>query len=103
MPRRRLTDWAIRKVGKLGRVVLVGSGPSDLSVPLGLIQTRELSISGVFRYANTWPTAIDLVATKRVRLEPLASAEFALAETEHALTDARRNPRSMKPIVYPGH
>ena len=43
------------------RVVLVGMGGDEVTLPLSYLQDRELVITGAFRYANTWPTAIDLV------------------------------------------
>ena len=41
---------------------------SNLSQPL-----RELLITGTFRYANTWPTAIALAASGRVSLDELVT------------------------------
>src|SRR5215216_6262758 len=41
-----------------GTAVLVGMGPGETAeVPLSLIQTREIWLTGTFRYANTYPTA----------------------------------------------
>jgi len=39
-----------------GVAVLVGMGPNEeTSVPLSFIQTREIMLTGTFRYANTYP------------------------------------------------
>ena len=51
----------IRAVRPAGTVVLVGSGAESMTLPTQLIQNRELVLTGVFRYANTWPTALALV------------------------------------------
>ncbi|WP_382309359.1 NAD(P)-dependent alcohol dehydrogenase [Herbiconiux sp. UC225_62] len=96
------THWAIGRMANLGRVVLVGVGGSDLVIPLGTVQSRELAIDGVFRYANTWPTAIDLVSRGRISLAPLITGRFTLDEVDTALNEGRNNPHSMKPVVYPG-
>ena len=76
-------------------------GGDTLALPLGEVQNRELWVTGVFRYANTWPTAIDLVASGRVRLAPLATGHFGLDDTAAALTAARTDPRAIKSIIHP--
>ncbi len=83
-----------------GSVVLVGMGANELRLPLGVVQQRELVITGTFRYANTWPTAIALAASGQVGLDDLVTGEFGLAEVEKALT-AGRDPRSVKAVVRP--
>jgi len=75
-------------------------GADELKLPLGVIQQRELRITGTFRYANTWPTAIDLVASGRVSLDDLVTGEYGLADAEQALT-AARDPQSIKAVVRP--
>jgi len=75
-------------------------GADELRLPLGVIQQRELLITGTFRYANTWPTAIALAASGRVGLDDLVTAEYGLADTEQALT-AGRDPHSVKAVVRP--
>ena len=37
--------------------------------PVGRIQAREIELTGVFRYANTWPLAIRLPADGKVDLD----------------------------------
>lgn len=84
-----------------GRAVLVGSGPADVPLPLSRVQSYELEISGLFRYANTWPTAIDLVASGRIDLDGMVTGRYPLEETGAALTAGLRDPASIKPIVTP--
>ncbi|TME55123.1 MAG: zinc-binding dehydrogenase, partial [Chloroflexi bacterium] len=93
-------DAGVRLVRPAGSVVLVGMGADELKLPLGVVQQRELMITGTFRYANTWPTAIALAASGRVGLDDLVTGEFGLADTERALT-ARRDPHSVKSVVRP--
>jgi L-iditol 2-dehydrogenase len=95
------TRWGVGLLDLGGRAVLVGMGGESLDLPLSVVQERELHVSGVFRYANTWPTAIDLVATGRVDLDRLVTSTFTLADTAHALTAARDDPRSVKAVVLP--
>ncbi|MEY2847684.1 MAG: hypothetical protein RI885_349 [Actinomycetota bacterium] len=91
----------ILAVRPAGRVILVGLGNDDLELPVSFLQNREIWLSGVFRYANTWPIAIDLVASGKVDLDVLVTGRFTLAEAEQALT-AGRQPGQLKAIVYPG-
>jgi L-iditol 2-dehydrogenase len=91
----------ILAVRPAGHVILVGLGNDDLELPVSYIQNREIWLSGVFRYANTWPLAIDLVASGRVDLDVLVTGKFPLAYAEAAL-NAGKEPGAMKSIVYPG-
>ncbi|WP_062991911.1 NAD(P)-dependent alcohol dehydrogenase [Nocardia anaemiae] len=92
---------AVRTVARAGRVVLVGMGGDDIPLPLPYLQEHELELTGTFRYANTWPTAIDLAATGRVDLDRLVTGHFALDQVSTALTTGRHDPGSIKPIVLP--
>ncbi|WP_354154613.1 zinc-binding dehydrogenase [Pseudarthrobacter sp. S3] len=51
-----------KAVGPAGRVILVGLGADDVELPVSYLQNREISLSGVFRYTNTCPLAIQLKA-----------------------------------------
>jgi len=93
-------DAGLRLVRPAGAVVLVGMGADELRLPLGVVQQRELLITGTFRYANTWPTAIALAASGRVKLDDLVTGEYGLADTELALT-AGRDPKNIKAVVRP--
>jgi L-iditol 2-dehydrogenase len=88
----------IRAVRPTGAVVLVGSGAETMSLPTQLIQNRELVLTGVFRYANTWPTAIALVESGRVDLDAMVTARFPLEKAAEAL-DSDRTPGSVKTVV----
>ncbi len=95
------TRDALGVLARAGRAVLVGMGGDDLPLPLGTIQGRELEVTGTFRYANTWPTAIALAASGRVALDALVTGHFPLAETEDALLAAVRDPRAVKSVINP--
>lgn len=90
----------IRSLRPLGRAVLVGMGASaEQSLPVQAIQNRELSVTGTFRYAHTYPDAIALVAAGRINLDVLVGAQLPLADTERALTMGRTDPAILKTIV----
>jgi L-iditol 2-dehydrogenase len=84
----------------LGRAVLVGMGPTaDQSLPVQVIQNRELTVTGTFRYAHTYPDAIALVAAGRIDLDALVGALLPLAESERALTMGHTDPSVLKAVV----
>lgn len=83
-----------------GRVVLVGMGAEEVQLPLSRIQNRELQLTGVFRYANTWPLAVALASAKTVDLQRLVTDRFSLVEVEDALMAATL-PSTMKALVLP--
>ena len=91
--------FGLRALAPAGRAVLVGMGADEVSLPVSRIQERELTVTGTFRYANTWPTAIALVASGQVRLSPLVTGHFELTRAEEALTASRTDPRALKSIV----
>jgi L-iditol 2-dehydrogenase len=85
-----------------GRAVLVGMGPEeDGVVPLALIQNRELWLTGTFRYANTYPTAIALAANGRADLEAIITGQYGLDDAEAALRAGREDPAAVKVMVMP--
>lgn len=92
---------AISALDRAGRAVLVGMGGAEIPLPLSVVQEREIELTGTFRYANTWPTAIALVASGRVDLDRLVTGTYRLEEAEQALTAARRDERSVKAVVRP--
>jgi L-iditol 2-dehydrogenase len=98
----RATRDAILTVTRGGRVVLVGMGSDDLPIPLPYVQDHELVLRGAFRYANTWPTAIALVASGRVDLDSLVTHHFGLDDVEQGLTAARRDTTTIKAVIRPG-
>ena len=97
----RATWDAVSTLAPAARAVLVGMGGDEVTLPLSYLQDRELVITGAFRYANTWPTAIDLVARGKVELSSLVTGHYDLDHVGDALTAGRRDPASMKPIVRP--
>ena len=99
---RALTD-GIRSLKPAGRVVVVGMSPeTEVSVPLSYLQRREISLTGSFRYAGTYPAAIELAASGGVDLDALVTSHYALEETEEALRAPAEDPANVKPMIIPG-
>jgi len=98
----RALGEGIRSVRPAGTAVVVGMGPNEeASVPLAFVQTSEIWLTGTFRYANTYPTAIDLAASGKVDLDAMVTSHFGLPETAEALEASGKDPANVKPMVIP--
>ena len=93
---------ALPTVARAGRVVLVGMGADEAPLPVSRIQEYELTVTGTFRYAHTWPAAISLASTGRVQLDRLVTGHYGLDQVRDALTANRTDAKAVKPIVRPG-
>lgn len=94
----------IRALRPGGRAVAVGMGPGEeMSVPIAFIQNNEITLTGIFRYANTYQDAIALVAAGHIDLKSLITGHYSLEQTEQALQAAKNDPRNIKPVVMPGY
>lgn len=92
----------IRSLRPAGKAVAVGMGPGEeVSIPMAFLQSREITLTGTFRYANTYADAIALVASGRIDLKPIITGHYALEETEQALQATRQNPANIKSVVVP--
>ncbi|MEU4014675.1 NAD(P)-dependent alcohol dehydrogenase [Microbacterium sp. NPDC028030] len=84
-----------------GTAVLVGMGADRLELPIAMIQHREITLTGTFRYVNTWPTALDLIATGTVSVDSLITGRYGLQDAGEALMKAKTDPTAIKTIVVP--
>ena len=90
----------IKCVRPQGTAVLVGMGKPDMVLPVSHIANLEISVTGIFRYVDTWPTAIHLVSSGQVDLDSLVTKKYDLDHVEEAL-NSDRDPMNLKTIVYP--
>lgn len=83
-----------------GVVVLVGTSKSEPVLPMLEATIRELDIRGVFRFRNTYRTALNLVASGKIQVKRLITHRFKLIQAREAFEVARdRSTKSMKVIV----
>jgi L-iditol 2-dehydrogenase len=86
---------------KGGNIALVGI-PREPEAPMNVfdIIDKELTIRGVFRYANTYKTAVDILACGIVDFESLITQRFPLSETGRALeTTLSEKNTSIKNVI----
>lgn len=88
------TQAAIYAARPGARVVIVGMGNPVQTLPISAATLREVDILGTFRYANTYPEAIELVSSRNPLLpdiEKLITHRFrGLDSTECAFEMAAR-------------
>ncbi|KAI1177797.1 alcohol dehydrogenase GroES-like domain-containing protein [Nemania sp. FL0916] len=51
-----------------GKVMIIGMGTPIQTIPISAASLKEVDLVGVFRYANTYPAAIELLAGKDERM-----------------------------------
>jgi L-iditol 2-dehydrogenase len=79
----------LESVRRGGTVVWVGTSDASYAVPSINIIRRGLTIRGIFRYRNTYPAAIDLIACGKAPVSRLISHRFCLARLPEAMEVAR--------------
>lgn len=83
-----------------GVVVLVGMGRPEVTIPVLEASIREVDLRGVFRYCNTYPTALELVATGKVQLKRLVTHRFKMLDAEDAFQVAQdRGSKAIKVVI----
>lgn len=93
----------LKHLKRRGRAVMVGVPPtSDIAVPTKDMRWRELTLAFSFRYADTWPRAIQLVATNVVGVKDLVTRRFALDDAPRAFEEAAAHRVGIKAIVVVG-
>ncbi|XP_033633795.1 sorbitol dehydrogenase-like [Asterias rubens] len=72
-----------------GVLVLVGLGPPTVNIPIVNAAVREVDIRGIFRYANCYPLALEMIASGKVDAKPLITHHFPLEKTLDAFETSR--------------
>lgn len=91
----------LARLGPAGRAAVIGISKVDAELPLHTLNWNEISIATVSRYNNTWPLALALVSSGRVRLDSLHTNSYPLSKSAEALLAGRDVPGSVKAIIYP--
>ncbi len=74
-----------------GTLVFVGLfSAQEVPMDLNAITQKELTYKGVFRYRNTYPTAIDLISSGSINVKPLITKRFAWQNVKDAMDCAHK-------------
>ncbi|MBD0381337.1 NAD(P)-dependent alcohol dehydrogenase [Paenibacillus sedimenti] len=86
-----------------GRIVFVGL-PSTDAIPLDIptLVDSELDVYGIFRYANTYPAAIQALNKANQDIRHVITHKYSLNEIKEAVEVARtQKETSIKVMIYP--
>lgn len=81
---------AVRILRPGGCMVLVGMPPNEVPFDVNAAISREIRIETVFRYANVFDRALELIASGKVDLKPLISKTFSFDESIEAFERAAK-------------
>lgn len=92
-------NLAIHSAAPGGKVVLVGMGSPLQNLNIGAAAVWEVDLLSLWRYANTFPTAIDLVQRGRIDLKSLVTHQFTVERAEGALDVTLKKPEGLIKVV----
>lgn len=94
---------AVKQVNRGGRIVLVGLPvTSDISIDIPHLIDSEIDVYGVFRYANTYPAAIQALSRSNLNIEKIITHRYSLTDIKEAIEVARIQKNvSIKIMIYP--
>ncbi|MCD6155519.1 MAG: NAD(P)-dependent alcohol dehydrogenase [Candidatus Atribacteria bacterium] len=76
---------SVKLVAPGGTIVYVGLPPEDaVPINLNLLISKEVTVKTVFRYANMYPRALELVSKGKIKLSQLISKRFHLEQLQEA-------------------
>lgn len=80
-PTHAQVETALETAASGGKVILIGMGCAKryVSVPLLPAAIREVDLLGSFRYRNTYPTALSLIASGRIDVKTLITNRIDLS------------------------
>lgn len=69
---------------------------NEASAPLGLIQSKGLTITGTIGSPGVWPDAIRFLERTHVDLSPLVTEVFAIGDAVEAIASSRDSAKNLK-------
>ena len=80
-----------------GCAVLVGMPPEPVALDVVTMQTKEVRLESVFRYANIFPRALALLSSGMIDVKPFISRSFPFSQGIEAFKEAARGlPQDVK-------
>jgi L-iditol 2-dehydrogenase len=68
------------------------------TLPIGEAALKEVDLIGVFRYANQYPRAIELIHTRKINVQKIITSRYKLEQTKEAFEELRQK-KGVKIIV----
>jgi D-xylulose reductase len=90
----RAFDDLLDVVGRGGRVVLVGMPQDRVPLDVVALEVKEISLTGIFRYANVWERTLALLGSGKIDLKPLISASYPFERSVAAFERAAQQNSS---------
>jgi L-idonate 5-dehydrogenase len=87
---------ALEVMRPAGVIVQLGLGGGDMTVPVNLLVSKEISLRGTFRFHEEFAWAVDFLATGKIDASPLLTEIIPLSEAVRAFDLAADRTRAMK-------
>lgn len=86
------TTQLIHAAKKGSTIVLVGySASGEMTLPVGMLLDKEITIKTVFRYRNIYPIAIEAIASGKIDIKGIVSHSFEFDDIQNALDTCINN------------
>lgn len=83
-----------------GLLFIIGVGKSEQTIPFMHLSTNEINVKFLFRYRDTWPRAIRLVAAGKIDVKRIVTSRFPLERAKEAVEHAAdRSKFSVKTLI----
>ena len=93
-------DTAVQATGRRAMIVMVGCAVKPLEVPFLRLWGHEKEITTCTGYVDEFPTAVTLLADRRVLVEPMITRKIQLNDfMEKGLLEMIRNPENQIKIL----
>jgi L-iditol 2-dehydrogenase len=80
---------AIRSTGQGGKIMSIGRSAKPFqNVPIFEAADKEIDLLGSFRYHDTYPQALELIASGQINVKPLVTHRYTLLESQKAFEQA---------------
>lgn len=99
----KVINDSVKQVKRGGKLVLIGlPTTNDIAIDIPHVIDSEIDVMGIFRYANTYPTAIQVLGNSTIDIEQIITHEFALKDIKEAVEVARtQKDTCIKVMIYP--
>lgn len=94
---------AVDSLRKGGSLTLIGNLVPSVDMPLQQVVTRQLRLQGSYAIAGEFPEVLELIASRKIKVDKLLSAEVPLSEGAEWLKRLYNREKGLfKVILIPG-